>query len=132
LWYGLASQVPDGWHIMDGSNGLMNMLGKFAMGAAIDGDVGLAGGSASHLHTNQNLPTYSTLHNHAIDITAQNLIVYLNVQHVGSGCYLIGPHAHQVTGDSGDNGAHGHTVSVTSIDGSLPPYKRLYWIGRIR
>jgi hypothetical protein len=130
LWYGLASQVPNGWHIMDGTNGLLNMLSKFVMGASADGDVGVTGGASSHLHTNQSLPVYSTTHNHAISInTATNSPVYYGYGDNGSEP-MAGSHTHPVTGNTGENGAHNHTVSNTSSDASLPPYKQLYWIGR--
>jgi hypothetical protein len=105
------------------------------MGASIDGDVGVTGGASSHLHTNQSLPVYSTTHNHSISITLPSPnynAAYGPYYGYGDNgpTPMAGIHTHSLTGDAGENGAHNHTVSNTSSDASLPPYKQLYWIGR--
>lgn len=136
LWYGLASQVPAGWHIMDGTNGLMNILDKFVMGASVDGDVGVTGGAPSHLHVSQNLPIYSTTHHHSVTVSMPSpgynpaYGPYYGYGNNGAEP-MAGIHTHSVSGDIGENGAHTHTVGNTSSNEALPPYKRLYWIGRV-
>ncbi len=49
----------------------------------------------------------------------------------GSGMWIT-PNSHSHTGDFniGSGGTHDHTIGTSGAAGSLPPYKRLYWIAR--
>jgi len=51
LWYGVASALPDGWQICDGTNSIADVRSRMIMGAANDGEIGATGGATEHTHT---------------------------------------------------------------------------------
>ena len=86
LWYGIVEEVPDGWHICDGTTGITKSDGngtidvpdlreRFIMGASTTPQVGQFGGNNTVSLTEANLPTHthelatgetSASHTHAI------------------------------------------------------------------
>lgn len=49
MWGGLASAIPTGWHLCDGTAGTPDLRGLFIKGAV--SDAGATGGAATHGHT---------------------------------------------------------------------------------
>ena len=50
LWAGELSKIPVGWALCDGTNGTIDLRGKFVAGSASDSHLA-SGGSAEHSHT---------------------------------------------------------------------------------
>ena len=124
-WFGLASNVPEGWQLCDGSNDTPNLIDQFIVGAGSTYSVGNTGGSAnavvvSHTHT---ITTNTFSHNHTYPVGA------------GSSGAGIGQSTVTFTGsfNSGGGGSHSHTVTTTAsgesnTDKNLPPYFSLFYI----
>lgn len=50
LWSGAIVDIPDGWHLCDGTNGTPNMQDKFVPGAGSSYAPNAIGGSLNHEH----------------------------------------------------------------------------------
>lgn len=60
IWSGNSSNVPDGWVLCDGNNGIPDLSDKFVLGAGNQYNVGDTGGEESHTLTIEEMPS----HNH--------------------------------------------------------------------
>lgn len=60
IWSGNSSNVPDGWVLYDGNNGIPDLSDKFVLGAGNQYNVGDTGGEESHTLTIEEMPS----HNH--------------------------------------------------------------------
>ena len=145
MWSGATNNVPDGWHICDGTNGTPNLQDRFVVGAGSIYAVGATGGEATHKLTVAEMPS----HNHSLSLS-------------GLTCNSAGSHSHTFTyaydGPSGGqsisgsssyemqtrttstSGGHTHTISGYGSIGSsgsgnahnnLPPYYALCYIMKI-
>lgn len=63
LWSGTVVDIPDGWHLCDGTNGTPDLRDKFVAGAGSTYAPGATGGAANHTH-----PFTSAPHWHAIPV----------------------------------------------------------------
>ncbi len=50
LWSGSEADVPDGWHVCNGSNGTPDLRDRFVMGAGSSEDAGRSGEEQTHRH----------------------------------------------------------------------------------
>lgn len=76
MFNGLSSEIPDGWHICDGTDGTPNLIGRFIKASRISGDTGgnstiqiLEENMPKHTHTfvgNQVTTSESGAHTHTI------------------------------------------------------------------
>ncbi len=123
--------IPSGWAICNGTSGTPNLVDKFIMGAAEDGDVRTTGGATTHIHTNSSTST-RTAHDHggtrlvsvgagtSENSTSGSGLVVASVGHSHTATFLI------ATSD-----AHSHTVGDTGSASSLPRYIKRAFIRRI-
>lgn len=50
MWFKPIADIPDGWGLCDGTQGLPDLRDKFIRGTAVGVDPGETGGSSSHTH----------------------------------------------------------------------------------
>lgn len=131
LWYGLASAVPDGWHIADGGAGTLILSGLFVAGASSDTDLGVTGGGSSHSHPSMNTNDQGGHSHQLVSVGSSTWSSGAMVTMTGSVGYVFS-HYHTIPASgTEDSPSHSHTMPATSIAVDLyPPYKRLYWIQR--
>lgn len=131
LWAGLAENVPSGFHICDGTNGLPDMRRVFPFGATLDEEVGLVGGNVTHTHEN-GVVGLGGEHAHGYSFTSGKASAS---SVAGSGALASKSSYNHYHGSAGrstsSNGEHRHTVSAPKYAEGMPPYKCLYFIGRI-
>lgn len=121
-----AAQIPVGWQVCDGTNDTPDLRGYFVYGATDDADLLGTGGAATHTHTNPSTNSAGS-HAHAASgktggpsATASASSGAANVASSG--------HTHNISFNTGTDGAHSHTVGDTASASSLPPYVKLYLI----
>lgn len=144
-WSGLASAIPSGWNLCDGTNGTPNLVGKFIKAGST---AGTTGGSSSHSHSHTLSAGSHTLstsqmpsHTHRSIGTNQppstsqlDAIVnpgswnaWVTDRDSGTGDNRLGkPKSH---GSEGGGSAHSHSLSGSIASGSNePPYYELCYI----
>lgn len=65
---GVTSDIPDGWHLCDGTNGTPNLKDRFIVGAGNSYSVGDTGGSESVTLSEDQIPS----HTHEVDDPGHN------------------------------------------------------------
>lgn len=63
MWSGTEANIPDGWHICDGTNGTPNLRNRFVRGSYFLSPPGDAGGEVSHTH---DFTTDGHFHSHPV------------------------------------------------------------------
>lgn len=112
MWSGTASNIPDKWHICDGTSGTPDLRGRFVLGASSKYTTGTFGGEEETLLTIDNMPA----HNHGLPIITGNT----------SGNARRGVDAEWITA--------AYTRASTEISGgdvphnNMPPYYTLVYI----
>jgi len=134
LYFGTYATIPEGWHLCDGTNNLPDLRSKFVLGIASDeddNDLGASGGGASHYHVNGAVGSDGA-HGHSSLTYATNVPNYtVAVELVSVGATTVN-HTHNiVTPSFGSVAAHSHTAYNTVAAESLPPHKKLFWIGKV-
>ena len=92
-WSGSADNVPEGWHICDGTEGTPDLQGKFILGSSASHEVGSSGGEETHVLTTDEMPS----HTHSVNTS--NLSI-------GSG----GAHTHRLYSDTGSSTSDRHDI----------------------
>ena len=130
MWYGLASAIPTGWQICDGTNGTPDYRGRFIMGASADTDLLVRGGSETHVHAGGTVAEGGAHTHTPSSKTTGGPSATGGI--TGSGSWITGNnHNHNITPTIQSAGAHDHTIGTSGASDGLPPYKRLYWITRL-
>lgn len=125
------ASIPTGWAICDGTSGTPNLVDKFVMGAAEDGDVRTTSGVATHTHTNSNTST-RTAHDHGGTKSASVGSGTSELSTAGSGLVVANVgHSHTATIQITAADLHAHTVGDTGSASSLPKYIKRAFIRRI-
>lgn len=152
MWPSL-NPIPAGWRVLDGSNGTIDMRGKFPRGGdALPGDtqVGTVGGSDTFVHTHPAIAEGTAL---SIEQTPAHRHhsghqVAAKVLRGGTGSnasqpdltnasptYLTGLTGGGVGAVEGEADEHGHPVTVNSNaatpQSNLPPYYTMIFIQKI-
>lgn len=121
LWYG--SDIPNNYHICDGTNGTPNLTGLFVRAAGADIALGSTGGSEGYSMVSANLPKHAhsgvpSLYVHKADDGSNN---------TDNGAFFY---------DKNDQGGYGAWTGNTGRENpdpipTIPPYFALYYIMRI-
>lgn len=104
IWSGAIVDIPDGWHLCDGTDGTVDLRDKFVMAAGSSYDPHDTGGAASHTHGFSIAP-----HTHTI---------------AGGNDIQDGTGRSETTSSVGLGG-------TTNPDSSLPPYYSLAYIQKV-
>lgn len=126
IWSGSADNIPDGWHLCDGTDGTPNLKDKFILSAGSTYKVGSNGGAASRTLQASNIPT----HNHNITLYhGTGTSVNTSTTNASGGVpeAKIGTNALTTT----TTGVIGGPTNTTSSFSILPPYYALCYIMKI-
>lgn len=69
IWSGDSANIPDGWHVCDGTDGTPDLTDKFVLGAGTEHGVGDTGGEEAHTLTVNEIPAHSHQQRAAMDAT---------------------------------------------------------------
>lgn len=133
MWYGNPSVLTDTWHVCDGTNGTPDLRDLFILGAGDTYAVGETGGVSVHNH---HVTTTGGAggHNHSYSFTTgrtSSLVTYYLHSDTTSLCGYL--HTHTSPSKSTSSVLnHTHGVPDTDNRDSLPPYKALYYIMRVK
>ena len=116
LWSGAASDIPDGWHLCDGTNGTPDLRDRFVIGAGNAYTPGATGGNAQITLTKEQLPA----HTHTYYETSGRARDY----GMSGGANSVIESVSSTSTYSGSTGS-GQAVDI------LPPYYALCYIMRI-
>ncbi|MCX7592727.1 MAG: phage tail protein [Fischerella sp.] len=153
MWAGLATNVPAGWALCDGTNGTPDLRNKFIIGAGVDfggesnttvtGSPTKTGGSkdavaVSHTHTATTTVALDGAHAHNINTVTAPLHVTTSF---GNTTYDIPPNSGSGTPkviSTATAGSHTHTATTTvspagvsGVNANLPPYYALAYIMKL-
>lgn len=156
MWGGPVDQVPDGWHICDGTNGTPNLRDRFIVGAGNKYKLSDVGGEENVTLTKSNLPNYklpaSASGNTSDSASLRGtFICSLRQQNHRSGIVVSGENYHGADWSSGNAADHTvkytidatHSHSITGINVNVssdgggkahenrPPFYSLYYIMKI-
>ena len=59
MWYGLLTNIPDGWTLCDGQNGTPDLRDRFIVGAGNEYEIGDIGGEKEVTLTEEQIPNHS-------------------------------------------------------------------------
>ena len=132
-FYGLSSNIPDGWALCDGQNSTPNLTDKFIVGAGDTYAISATGGSVNavnptHTHTTGTTNTQGS-HSHNWSLSSVNI--------GGQGTIASNGHSPSSSNTAtAGQGNHSHTVSISTVGESgagknLPPYLGLFYIIKV-
>jgi len=121
--------IPPGWQICNGTNGTPNLVGRFPLGASIDGDLLVAADVATHTHTNGSTGTRAD-HSHT-GISGTSGGASMNNIYGGPGGGAASGHTHSIGSSVNAGNSHAHTIGNTDAPVVMPPYKILMYIMRM-
>lgn len=116
MWSGAASDIPDGWHLCDGTNGTPDLRDRFVVGAGNVYTPGATGGNAQVTLTKEQLPA----HTHTYYKTSGSESNY----GMSGGANSVIESVSSTSTDSGSAGS-GSPVDI------MPPYYALCYIMKI-
>ena len=131
MFFGLATGIPEGFLLCDGTNGTPDLRNRFVVGAGSTYSVEQTGGNKnavniSHTHTG----TLSSNGEHTHNFTVRNWQGDLTTKFRARGGSSTQPTS---TSTSSAGGAHSHSFNIPSagesgVDKNLPPYYSLLFI----
>ena len=115
MYNGLSSEIPEGWHICDGTEGTPNLIGKFIKASNISGETG---GKSSVQILEENMPrhTHTFVGNQVTTSEAGAHIHTIKAKYGHSdnandrGCLESGSETDFIT--TSESGAHTHTIDM--------------------
>ena len=118
MYNGLSSEIPEGWHICDGTNGTPNLIGKFIKASDVNGKTG---GNSNIQILEENMPKHTHTIINGIFTTSENG----NHQHTYDlVCDYVGGQGSQYTitrngpvdssRKTSNSGAHTHTIDISN------------------
>lgn len=129
----MIANLPAGFFICDGQahNSLTtpDLRDEFIFGAAKDADVGLTGGSETHVHENQDVEAAGG-HAHGMSVNVGGAPSTKNASGYQGTTVASGGHGHNLTATSNADEDHPHTLGDTDPALSLPPHLLLYFVMR--
>lgn len=127
IWSGIASTIPSGWVLCDGTGSTPNTLGMLIRGATDDSNLLETGGASTHRHTAGALASGGS-HSHSYSKTiGSGAAAYVNAS-VSSAA--ASNHTHSISGTT-NSASHTHTSGGnTGYSSNIPPTKKYYFIMR--
>lgn len=115
MYNGLSSEIPEGWHICDGTEGTPNLIGKFIKASKISGKTG---GKSTIQILEENMPrhTHTFVGNQVTTSEAGAHIHTIKAKYGHSdnandrGCLETGSETDFIT--TSESGAHTHTIDM--------------------
>ena len=135
LWSGAIVDIPDGWHLCDGTDGTIDLQDKFVVGAGNTYAVAATGGSTSHGHADtlacasHTHPAGSLVHAHTHSLPTAYWHTAGSNQWATIATVTGAASSSAVTGNTGAT-APALTGSVTNTT-TLPPYYALAFIQKV-
>jgi len=108
--------IPSGW-----TNHSPEMANRYILGASNIDQVGVRGGSTTHVHASASLSSVAG-HNHGGTITVESSIKGGTYVNGGTGRIVCVKHSHQVTITITNNASHTHTVGETGSANNDPDH----------
>lgn len=122
MWSGLASAIPTGWNLCDGTNGTPNLIGKFIKSASTAGGTG---GSNTHSHSHSLSAGAHTLSVAEMPSHQHTANFYAGGENSGERIAIGHPNDYRSNGNAvdsaGGGSSHAHSLSGTIADGSNEP-----------
>ena len=114
IWESAA--IPDGWQV------LASAIGRFIMGASVDGDIGDTGGADTHSHVNTGLYTdYGGAHIHDTGSSGDAQYASANVSVLnGSGATATKGHTHNGSITFSNENSHRHIIKESGVTDNNP------------
>ena len=120
LWSGSADNIPDGWVLCDGNNGMPDLTDRFVIGAGKNYSVNNTGGEAEHILTTDELPAHShTLSGDSIINSTTNGTVA-----IGVGGYFVTTNNFATLNTT-------ESIGGGQAHNNMPPYYALCYIMKI-
>lgn len=130
-WSGTTEDIPEGWHICDGTDGTLDLRGMFLLGASESHDVGETGGEEKHQLIVGEIPAHSHIENLAYnnkDVfyarkegTNGTLSSYRSISQSSIVNYESSGLSYVQTGNTGGSTEHNN----------MPPYYTIIWIQKM-
>lgn len=120
-WWGAKSELPDGWAICDG-NGTPDLYNRFLYGCEL-GSAGGTGGSSEVVLQEDEAPS----HSHSITLRDSP-----DKTHGWALKIITGDDANYWADANDDQSSRSDTVGGGRPHNNLPPYKKLYFIQRVK
>lgn len=135
LWSGAVIDIPEGWHLCDGTEGTPDLREKFIVGAGASYNPGDTGGSNSHSHLVEGVSELTDIdHVHAMYFYSGQPSAgsYQHVPEAGIKS-AYNSHTHLVSGNSTSaGGSHQHAIDLpTDAQNNLPSYYALCFIMKL-
>lgn len=135
MWHGMIANIPDGWHLCDGTNGTPDLRSRFVRGAPVGLNPGGTGGLTEHRHTVAgNTGSQSADHTHQIEGYTegpQSGLYEFYYDYDGYEQYEL--HTHYIDFPSDTEGQdHQHTFfDFSTFSGNFPPYYDVVFIMKL-
>ncbi|MBG0770476.1 MAG: hypothetical protein H0S82_02145, partial [Anaerolineaceae bacterium] len=133
MWDDVIANLPGGFHVCDGQdhNSLTtpDLREEFIYGAAKDADVGLTGGSETHVHENEDVEAAGG-HAHGMSVNVGGAPSSNNASGYEGTTVAAGGHGHNLTATSNADEDHIHELGDTDPASSLPPFLMLFFAMR--
>ena len=120
MWYGNASDVPNGWAICDGQNGTPDLGNRFVVGVG-SRSLGATGGEESHTLTVSEMPSHQHISPWGESVDSYQWGKYGNSNLQGSNGGIDYNDSWPYTSPTGGSQAHNN----------MPPYMALYYIMKL-
>lgn len=114
IWSGSSDNIPDGWHLCDGTDGTPNLRDRFVLGAGNSHEVGETGGSEEVTLTVEQMPS----HNHVLPVRS-------STSGSSSGLLVVG------TGNGSNSGNYVKYAGSSNPHPNMPPYYTLCYIMKL-
>ena len=124
MWSGLATNIPTGWYLCDGTNNTPDLRNRFVVGATGSYSPGSTGGTTSFSVSGSTGATTLTVdqmpsHTHNVG----SMLVHL---YSGEEGYASGSVNTRISSATGGSQSHVHSISATGS--TIPPYYALCFI----
>lgn len=127
-WLGVLSSIPAGWVLCDGTNGTVDMRGRFVKGANSISEIGNTGGTAGHSHSDPTSHTHAYDHTHALTIGAGSASSFLGRNDTTSVTAASDTHVHAGTSTSATGTSGTGVQTAPSTADTQPAFRTVAFV----